>query len=146
VLSTGAYGVLNGPGANYVGYMMRGRVLFEEGHADQAVEQAKLALASMEWQLPLAARLAELQPTAAREAALAFLIYNRSRYVEILLPTLAGTGVGAEGRTRYRGRVAEASVILERALARGGSLGHSGRQELRREEAEKTLASWRREL
>jgi hypothetical protein len=146
ILSGGALAVLNGPGANYVGYMMRGHVLFQEGHDEQALQQARSALASMEWQLPVARRLAELQPTAAREAELAFLIYNRSQYERLLVPTLTGAGVGAEARTRHRESVAEAIGTLERALQRGGSIGHSGREEMRREDADKTLSSWRKEL
>ena len=35
---------------------------------------------------------------------------------------------------------------LARALGRGGSIGHSGREELRREDAYRTLASWNNEL
>jgi hypothetical protein len=126
--------------------MMRGHVLFQEGHDEQALQQARSALASMEWQLPVARRLAELQPTAAREAELAFLIYNRSQYERLLVPTLTGAGVGAEARTRHRESVAEAIGTLERALQRGGSIGHSGREEMRREDADKTLSSWRKEL
>jgi len=146
LLSAGALAVLNGPGTNYVGYMMRGHVLFQEGHDEEALQQARSALESMEWQLPLAGRLAELQPTAAREAALAFLIYNRSQYEQILIPTLTGMEVGAERKARHRESVAAAIETLERALQRGGSIGHSGREEMQREDAYKTLASWRKEL
>ena len=146
IVSVGAFAALNGPGTDYVGYMLRGHVLFQEGREDEALQQARLAVTSMEWQLPLARRLAELQPTSAREAALAFLIYSRSNYVENVIPALTGGEVGTQRRARHRERVAEASEILERALARGGSIGHSGREEMRREDAEKTLASWRREL
>jgi len=146
ILSAGAYLVLEGPGANYVGYMLRGSVLYSEGQERQAMEQARSALASMEWQLPLARRLAEVQPTAAREAKLAFLLYNRSRYREILIPTLTGGAVSADSLTRHRNNVAEAVRTLERALERGGSLGHSGREEMRREDAIRALWSWKKEL
>jgi hypothetical protein len=146
IVSAGALAVLNGPGANYVGYMMRGAVLFQEGHEEQALQQARSALASMEWQLPVEQSLTELQPTAPREAALAFLIYNRSQYAEILIPTLTGQQVGAERAARHRASVAAAIGLLEQALRRGGSIGHSGREEMRREDAYKTLASWRKEM
>jgi hypothetical protein len=145
-LSAGALAVLEGPGANYVAYMLRGSVSYSEGREQQALAEARTALASMEWQLPLARRLAELQPTAAREAKLAFLLYNRSRYDELLIPTLSGAEIGVDGMSRYRDDVAEAARTLERALERGGSIGHLGRDELRREDAYRTLASWRREL
>ena len=116
---------------------MRGRVLYEQGQEQQALDQARAALASMEWQLPLAKQLAELQPTAAREASLAFLLYNRSQYRELLIPTLTG----ARRRRRRAWRVTAQSVaaaarLLERALERGGSIGHSGREEMQREDAD----------
>jgi hypothetical protein len=146
VVSAGALAVLEGPGANYVGYMLRGGVLYQQGQEQQALEQARTALASMEWQLPLAQRLAEMQPTAAREAKLAFLLYNRSQYREVLIPTLTGSDIGAESLARHRASVAEAARLLERALGRGGSIGHSGREEMRREDAYRTLTSWQKEL
>jgi hypothetical protein len=127
-------------------YMLRGSVLYHQGQEQQALNQARTALTSMEWQLPLVRRLAEVQPTAAREAKLAFLLYNRSRYREILIPTLTGAEVDVESLARHRARVTEAALTLERALARGGSIGHSGREEMRREDATRTLASWKREL
>jgi hypothetical protein len=146
ILSFGAYFVLQGPGANYVGYMLRGSVLYEQGQEQQALDQARIGLESMEWQLPLVRRLAEVQPTAAREAKLAFLLYNRSQYREILIPTLTGAEVDLEGPARHRADVAEAVITLERALEREGSIGHSGREEMRREDAYRTLASWMNEL
>lgn len=146
VLSAGAYAVINGPGTNYVGHMMRGAVLYQERHPEQALQEARAALASMEWQLPLAQQLAALQPTAAREAALAFLIYNRSRYAELLVPTLTGADIGAEALARHRASVATAIGLLEAALQRGDSLGRFGTEELRREDGYKNLASWQKEL
>jgi hypothetical protein len=146
ILSIGAYFVLQGPGANYVGYMLRGSVLYQQGQEQQALEQARTALASMEWQLPLVRRLAEIQPTAAREAKLAFLLYNRAQYREVLIPTLTGAEVNAQSLARFRAGAAEAVATLERALARGGSIGHSGREEMRREDVTRTLASWQDEL
>jgi len=146
ILSIGAYFVLQGPGANYVGYMLRGSVLYQQGQEQQALDQAHTALESMEWQLPLARRLAEFEPTAAREAKLAFLLYNRSQYREILIPTLTGAAIDPESLARHRASVAEAARVLERALNRGGSIGHSGREEMRREDALRTLAGWKKEL
>jgi hypothetical protein len=126
--------------------MLRGSVLYQQGQEQQALDQARTALESMEWQLPLVRRLAEIQPTAAREAKLAFLLYNRSQYREILIPTLTDTAVDAEHLARHRANVAAAARMLERALERGGSIGHSGREEMRREDAFRTLAGWRNEL
>jgi hypothetical protein len=126
--------------------MLRGSVLYQQGQEQQALDQARTALESMEWQLPLVRRLAEVQPTAAREAKLAFLLYNRSQYREILLPTLTGAAMDAESLARHRASVAEAARILERALERGGSIGQVGREEMRREDATRTLAGWKKEL
>jgi hypothetical protein len=74
------------------------------------------------------------------------LLYNRSQYRELLIPTLTGRDVGAEGMARHRENVAAAARLLESALERGGSIGHSGREEMKREDAARALASWRREL
>jgi hypothetical protein len=126
--------------------MLRGSVLYQQGQEQQALDQARTALASMEWQLPLVRRLAEIQPTAAREAKLAFLLYNRSQYREILIPTLTGAETDSASVARHRANVAEAARTLERALARNGSIGHSSREEMRREDALRTLASWKNEL
>ena len=84
----------------------------------------------MHWQLPFAGRIAELQPTAAREAALAFLLYNRSQYRELVMPTLAGRSDRRGQKRAHRETVARPSRVLERALARGGSIGHAGREEM----------------
>ncbi|HZF28966.1 MAG TPA: hypothetical protein VE907_07600 [Gammaproteobacteria bacterium] len=146
ILSTGALAVLSGPAANYVGYMLRGGALYREGRTAEALDEARGALASMQRQLPLARGLAELEPTAAREAALAFLVYNRSRYVELVIPALTGVDPGAAGTARHRGNVTEAVALLEHALARGGPIGNFGGRELGREDAYATLAGWRREL
>ncbi|HVJ28781.1 MAG TPA: hypothetical protein VNA66_00610, partial [Gammaproteobacteria bacterium] len=72
--------------------------------------------------------------------------YNRSQYREMLIPTLTGAAVDVESFARHRASAAEAARILERALERGGSIGHSGREEMRREDAYRTLAGWKKEL
>lgn len=146
VLTIGALWVWNGPGTNYVGHMMRGQVLYRQGAAVAALDEARLALESMEWQLPAAAKLHAMRPTAAREANLAFLVYNRSRYAELLIPTLTGADVDAAALARHRANVAEAARLLDGALADGGPLTLPGRDALEREDVAATLASWRREL
>jgi hypothetical protein len=146
VLTVGALWVWNGPGSNYVGHMMRGELAYRQGAVAQSVEEAKSALASMEWQLPAAARLAELQPTAAREAALAFLIYNRSRYVEIVLPMLAGNEPGATELARHRENISQAAALLEQALQDGGPLLSPSRERMNPDDGRRALQSWRSEL
>ncbi|HVS23932.1 MAG TPA: hypothetical protein VMU03_09445 [Gammaproteobacteria bacterium] len=145
ILSGGALWVLDGPGSNYVGHMLRGGALYGRGRADEALDEARTALASMEWQLPLARHLVELEPRPAREAALAFLIYNRSRYAELLIPSLAAAKVDASALARHRDDVAQAASLLAHALEDGGPIGTVGGRELRREDAYATLASWREE-
>jgi len=44
IVSVGAFAALNGPGMNYVGYMLRGHVLFQEGREEEALQQARLAV------------------------------------------------------------------------------------------------------
>jgi hypothetical protein len=145
ILSAGALVVLNGPGANYVGYMLRGGTLYQQGRTAEALDEARGALASMQWQLPLARRLVELEPTAEREASLAFLVYNSSRYEQIVIPSLTGGGTDRSGAVRYRDEVREAVGLLEHALERGGPIGDFGGKALRREDAYATLVSWRLE-
>ena len=146
ILSAGALLVLNGPGANYVAYMLRGGALYQQGRTAEALDEANGALASMQWQLPLARQLVELEPTAAREASLAFLVYNRSRYAEVVIPALTGADPGAAGAAAHRGNVTEAVALLEHALARGGPIGDFGGKALARGDAYATLVSWRTEL
>lgn len=146
VLTIGAFSVWSGAGANYAGHMVRAQSLYEQGKSDAAYHEARLALESMERQLPAARKLLALDPTASREAALSLLVYNRSRYAELLLPTLEGFDVSAQALERHRENVAEAVRLLQRAIDKGVPLLLPGGEELRREGAVATLASWRREL
>lgn len=145
VLSVGAFAAWQEPASSYVGYMVRAHVLNEQGRANEALEQAQAAVRAMDRQLPLARRLAELQPTAAREAALAFLIHDRSRYERLLIPSLNGAAIGADAMQGYRHEVDEAADVLQRALTRGGSPAHPGRENISTDDARRVLAAWRAE-
>ncbi|MFT4046286.1 MAG: hypothetical protein QM661_06265 [Solimonas sp.] len=145
VLTVGAIAVWQRPGSNYVGYMVRAHVLNEAGRVDDAANMAEQAVAAMERQLPLAQRLAEWQPTASRQAALAFLVHDRSRYEHLLIPALKGVTATTADRRQYRRDVERAAALLERALNMRGPLAHPGRERMNADDARRVLAAWRRE-
>lgn len=147
ILSAGALVVLEGPGRDYTGHMLKAQQAYQAGRADDALGEARAALASIDWQLPLAARLAELRPTAERESHLAFLTYNGARYREILIPQLIGEPIDAAALGRYRAGIEAAIDLLQSALDRGGAIGRtSGDAERDRADGLRTLAAWRKEL
>jgi hypothetical protein len=98
----------------------------------------------MERQLPYMRRLADLQPTSSREAELAFLIYNHARYAYLVLPALDGRDVGMNETAAYRAGVDEAIRVMQRAVDRGGSPAHSGREAMTVEDARGMIESWKR--
>lgn len=146
LLTAGAVALWQGPGSNYVGRMALAQQLYQQGHEDQARSEAQLALDSMEQQLPLARRFAELQPNPAHQAALAYLVYNHSRYHNLLLPTLAGDRLDQERLASYRADLGEAIGELSSAIASGGSLAHPGAEKLTAEEGRHALEKWQAEL
>jgi hypothetical protein len=113
----------------------------QRGDNDQVLRNAQTAFTTMERDLPISRRLAALDPTASREADLAFLVYNHSYYANVVLPALTGQ---PERRDRHRRDVGEAIERLEHAIQMGGPMGHPGRENLTREDARRTLASWQR--
>jgi len=98
----------------------------------------------MQSELRAAQLLADMDPTAAHQAELAFLIYNHSYYERVVLPSLSGTAVMPKAVNAHREAAAEAAYRLRRALERGGSLAHPGREQFSRDDAERMVASWRR--
>jgi hypothetical protein len=144
VLTFGAVSVWSHTNASYVEHMYRAQRLDEQGLGADAAQEARLAFSAMEQQLPYARRLAELQPTSSREAELAFLLYNHSRYAHLVIPALDSRGVGVNETAIYLAGVEEAIRILQRAAARGGSLGHPGREEMSVNDARRVLESWER--
>lgn len=145
VLTIGAVGVWQRPNAGYVGYMLQAHVLNEQGRVDEASRLAEQALATMTRQLPLAERLAELQPSASRDAELAFLVHDHARYERLLLPTLNGQTVSADARRQYRREIGRAITWLERALTQPGSPAHPGRETLSTDDVRHVIEVWRRE-
>jgi hypothetical protein len=114
------------------------------GEYSRAVQEAGLAFTAMRRELPFAGKIAQLQPTASREAAYAFLLYNQSYYANVVMPALASERPLPWQQRAHRDAVRQAIAVLEAALARGGALAHAGRETLRSEDVQRTLASWRR--
>lgn len=146
VLTVGAVSVWNRPTLNYIEHMYRAQTLNQRGALTGAYAEARLAYAQMAEQLPLTKAMADLQPTAARQAELAFLVYNRSFYENLVMPMLDARQPDAMQTAKYRADVREAVAVLEQALAQPGPLSHLGREQLSREDGYRTLASWRRKL
>jgi hypothetical protein len=132
--------------ANYIQHMYAAEESSRRGEYSRAVEEAGLAFTAMRRQLPFADRIAQLQPTAARETAYAFLLYNQSYYANVVMPALAGERPLHWQQQAHRDAVSQAVAVLEAALARGGPLAHAGRDSFDTDDARRTLASWRRVL
>lgn len=144
ILSVGAFSILDSPTLRSVDRMYQAQALSEAGRGDEALREASLALASMNDEAVIAHKLALLDPSAARQAELAFLIYNRSFYSRVVLPSASGRGITSADREAHRRDAGSAAALLERALAQHTSLAHPGRLQFDRADAERTLAAWRR--
>jgi hypothetical protein len=129
---------------NYIQHMYAAEDSSRRGEYSRAAAEAGLAFTAMRRQLPFAGRIARLQPTAAREAAYAFLLYNQSYYANVVMPALAGEAPPEWQRRAHREAVGQAIEVLETAMTRGGPLAHAGRDSLSSEDVHRTLASWRR--
>ena len=143
VLSIGAVSQWSETARGYIQHMYAAYQANQKGDADQALRNAQLAFTAMERDLPIMQRLTGLDPTAAREADLAFLVYNHSYYANLVLPALVGQPARPD---RHRVHVGEAIELLQRAIDASGPLGHPGRENLTREDARRTLASWQRQI
>jgi hypothetical protein len=146
LLTVGAIASWDTPTSNYVEHMYRAQSLSQQGLQTQAEEAARAAFTDMNRQMPLAAKLAELEPTAAREAELAFLIYNQSLYEHIVLPQVSGQRILQTNLSSHRDNIRRAASLLESALTRNEPLAHLGREKLTREEVERVAQSWRRQV
>ncbi len=144
ILSVGAFSILESPTLRSMDRMYQAQMLSENGRGDEALREARLALAAMNDEAVIARKLAQIDPSAARQAELAFLIYNRSFYSHVVLPAASGRGIAHADREAHRRETGAAATLLESALAQGMSLAHPGRLRFGREDAERTLAAWRR--
>jgi hypothetical protein len=143
-LTIGAMTTWSAPAANYIAHMYRAQSLSQQGLQREAEQQARLAYADMNTQLPFAIKLAELAPTAAREADLAFLIYNQSLYQNIVMPQVAGQRPTQEEQRLHRENTRRAVGLLTSAIDRNESLAHPGREQLSLDEAKQVASSWSR--
>lgn len=141
VLSVGAVSQWGEASRGYIGDMYAALQASQRGDNDQVLRNAQSAFTTMERDLPISRRLAALDPTAAREADLAFLVYNHSYYANVVLPALTGQ---PERHDRHIRKVGEAIERLAHAIQLGGPIGHPGRENLTRDDARRTLASWQR--
>jgi hypothetical protein len=146
LLTAGALATWRTDRTPYLQLMLTAQHAAQDGHMQAAAAAARLADARMAAELPVVRRMAELQPTAARKAELAFLVFNKAMYDEQVLPALGGEPDSAERAGRFALGVAEATALLEQALTAGGPLEHPGRERFTRADAETVLASWRARL
>ncbi len=145
ILTLGALSVWNADRINYVQRMYQAQRFSQQGNASAAADAARAAYATMQKQLPVARKLAELRPSAAHEAELAFLIYNESLYEHQIMPALAGRAATQAQQLQHRQNVREAADWLLRAVYRGGDLAHPGREKLTSDEASEVALSWQRQ-
>lgn len=141
LLTIGTMSVWTAPSTSSVVHMQRAQALSEQGHDVEAGREARLAYASMQKELAVARRVVTLNPTAAHEAELAFLIYNESYYANVVLPLI---NVATVNRAAHRVAAAQAADLLQHAAGSGAPLAHRGRQSMTRPEALDVLARWRR--
>lgn len=146
ILTIGAFSVWSSGNASYVEQMYRAQTLSQQGQPTAAADAARLAYARMQAQLPIARKLAELKPSSATEAELAFLIYNESLYENSIIPQLAGKQPTATQQASHRANMIEASNLLMSAVYRGGSVAHLGREQLTPEQASAIALSWQNQL
>lgn len=150
VLTVAALALWNTPAGgvadNYVEHMYRAQELSRQGLDAPAADAARRAYAAMQAQLPPARKRTELQPTPAREAELALLVYNASLYEHIVMPALDARQADRAALLRHRERVHEAVRLMTHAVASGAPLAHGARPQFARDDAQAILASWRRQV
>ncbi len=144
VLTFGATSVWSHRHEGYTDHMYRAQMLQRSGDTRQAEQEARIAFGAMEKQIPYVRRIAELLPTSAHEAELAFLIFNDARYAHVVMPALDGRDVGRREARVYMAGVQEATQVLRSAVDRGGSLMHPGRESMTPDDAQRVIESWSR--
>ncbi|HKE96248.1 MAG TPA: hypothetical protein VKB34_18205 [Povalibacter sp.] len=144
LLTIGAFSAWRAPVTSSIEHMYRAQALGQQGLMREAIAEAQAAQAAMSDELVIARKLTQMDPSAAREAELAFLIYNQSYYANVVLPSASGRRVGSAERASYREAATTAAELLARAVARGTPLAHAGRPQFSAEDAQRTLANWQR--
>lgn len=136
LLSAAAWWVWSPPPLSHLDHMRRAAEANQRGDATATAEAIRETVAAMRTELPIARRLVELQPTAAREASLGLLLYWQAHYETVVIPDLERTPVTADQIARWRSRMAECQLHLERALALPGEVAFPGREALTRADLE----------
>jgi hypothetical protein len=144
IFTIGAVSLWSGPQVNYLAHMYKAFLASQQGASETAANEARLAFIDMEKQIPAARKLAEIQPTSAHEAELAYLIYNHAQYAYELLPTLAGKPISSAMKESERVQVLDAIAVMDRALMKGGSLAYPGREQLTSDNAYNAVRAWRK--
>ena len=144
VLTLGAWMVWSRPTPNYLAHMQKADEYNRQKDRPRTLAEAQLALADLERQLPLAQKLADLEPTSSHEAEYAELIYVHSVAEEFSIPALKGERPPPDCYAVHLSRVEQAINLLEKAIQQGGPLGYPDRQNMTTADAERSLASWRR--
>ncbi len=145
ILTFGAVSVWNGSNGNYIAQMYQAQTLSQQGQATAAANMARSAYASMQKELPVAEKMAELKSNSANQAHLAFLIYNESLYRNNIMPVLAGIDPVASHYQAHQQALQRAIELLQNAITQGGVIAHPGREDFSVEQANQILASWRRQ-
>jgi hypothetical protein len=145
ILTVGALHVWASDRTSYVQYMYEAQRLSQQGDSVAAVGAARQAHRRMREDLPYSRRMAALQPTSAREAELAFLLFNDALYSYRVLPAVEGRATGPAEARAFAARAGEAARLLDSALGRGGSVAHAGREQLTADEARRIVDSWSRQ-
>jgi hypothetical protein len=145
ILTVGAVSVWNAGNTHYMQHMYHAQALSQQGQANAAEEAARQAYASMQAELPFAEKMVDLKPNSANQAQLAFLVYNESLYKNRIMPAIAGLDPGLGQQQAHIVQTRRAVELLQNALVRGEALGHPGREDFTTEDAEKVIASWRRQ-
>jgi len=115
------------------------------GEREAALRAARQTLAAMDRELPRIRALARLQDSASRDAQLALLLYSHRWVQYALLPQLTGRD-DIEQLALQRDGIAEPVQIIDRALARGGSVAHPGHEAMTVDEARRLRDGWQRQM
>lgn len=134
------------PPEDYHVHMRRANAANKAGRRDETRKEVETTLVAMERELPIATKIAELKPSSANSAALAFLIYWHAQYREKVVPELDEQAPSPERQSELADQIERAVQELERAVALAGPLGHPGRESLTAEDAGVALRRWRGEI
>ncbi len=115
------------------------------GDRELAIREARRALLAMDRELPAVRALARLEDASPRDAQLALLLYSHRWVQYTLLPQLSGRD-DVERLVLQRDGIVEPLQILDRALARGGSVAHPGHETMTPEEARRLRDGWSRQM